>query len=368
MENGSETVKTRLSRIALIKEDQTMIFNDRLRIVYKHQKTFRLVWILCWILKNENEYFDLKGVPPEYLVERFKEDGFRITKEDISTLWHDEVMFRRHHENIFNLYKATDIKNNSTIGSGKLLSDVFQAIFGKIKPPENSSYHRNTRLYTVLGDIEQISLFDTIEDAKACGYDEAGTSYITRHRTVRGAIGFLDSQHSLEIDKKGNADSLIYLKIVNLSSLPISRYMLPLWSEEPLKKLKAWLKTGEEIPIEITMNTNGKKKNMEFILSFPKPILPGEVVEFNYSVFVSNCYKVGHEYFEWYFDHPQSEYSVDIHVPSELVINRPVVYEGQEKEFIPVQIVSKKHIKWHKYFPKVGSTYRIDFILEKRKK
>src|SRR3989339_1029406 len=110
MENNSEAFKTRLSSIVLIKQEQTLIFNDQLKIVYKHAKAFRLIWILCESLK-EDKYRKLKGISPDDLAKRFSAEGFRMKKEDISTLWHDEILFKRHHENIFSLFDVRDVKN-----------------------------------------------------------------------------------------------------------------------------------------------------------------------------------------------------------------------------------------------------------------
>lgn len=365
MEKEREIIKIRMSSLVLIKESQMLVFNDQVRIIYKHPKTFRLIWTFCKLLK-EKKFEELKGVPPKDLVENFRREGFKVTKEDVSTLWHDEVLFKRHHNNIFNLYDAFNIKHNSVVTSPRLLSDIFGAIFNKVTPPENSSYHRNTKFYTVSGSFDQVFLFENPEEAKANGYSEAGISEITRYRTIRGVVGFLDWQHLLKIDEKGGEHSEVCVKMANLSGRPIGSYMLPLWSEEAIRDIKVWLKKGENLPIDITTKTEGKQQVVEFVMHFPKPVLPGEVIEFNYSFYTPKCYKLGDNYFDWYFDQPQSMYRIDIHASSNMVVSRPVVYEDQNEEVVQVKKISKRHIRWTKYFPMIGSNYRINFVLEEK--
>lgn len=363
MEKKQETIKIRMSSLVLVKERKMLVFNDQVRVIYKHPKTFRLIWTLCKLLK-EKKFEELNGVPPNDLEGNFRREGLTVTKEDVSTLWHDEVLFKRHHSNIFNLYDAFNIKYNSAISSPKLLSDIFGAFFNKVTPPENSSYHRNTKFYTVSGNFDQIFLFENTEDAKACGYSETGVSEITRYRTIRGVVGFLDWQYLLKIDEKGGEHSKAHVKMANLSSRPIGSYMLPLWSKEPIRDIKVWLKEDEYLPIDITTKTEGKQRVVEFVMHFPKPVSPGEIIEFNYSFYTPKCYKFGDNYFDWYFDQPQSKYEIDIHAPSNMTVSRPVVYEDQNEEVVQVKTISKRHIQWTKYFPRVGSNYRIDFVLE----
>lgn len=363
MENAQEKIKTRLSTLVLIKDIDCLILNDRLRIKYKHGKTFNLIWILCKLLKS-NEAQDLKGVPPSMLIQALKAEGTNISEQALATLWHDEVLFKRHHNNIFNLYEVYDIRNNVYASSGKLVSDVFQAIFDKTNPPENSGYHKNSRFYTITGDFEQIFLFETSQEANRCGYDEKGVSDITKHRSIRGDVGVLYCRYTLNILEDGTEDSKVYVKMVNLAKRPIASYMIPIWAFGEIKNIKAWQKDGTPIDLEITSKTDGEKNIIEFIIYFPELLYPGNIIEFYYSLTIPQCYCRKNEYFDWYFDQPQSLYHIDIYAPKNKVITRAVVYEGQNEDTFQAKLLSPKHLQWVRYFPAVGLTYKICFNLE----
>lgn len=364
--------KTRLSRIVLVKENSVLIFNDRFRVKFHHRQAFLLAWVVCKTIVRDPKFQSLGGIPPEELCELCQLEGLNLSRNALNTLWHDEVEFRRHHNMIFSMFEVTDLKNGTTLTkiSSEFLADMLQLVFGKVRPPEYSNLHRNIRLFAVLAEPEQILVFHTLEEAQGHGIQPSGLSDITKFRKNQGEIGFIYWKNKVKVNDSGSADSLISTKLVNLSTVPLLQHMLPLWSDTyehaENRKLKAWLKNGTNLTVEIMIGKEDKKKKVEFLIIFPCAIQPGKTVEFSFSYHTHKAYSPGKEYFTWYFDHPHMKYLVDLQFSKFWRIRDPIVFkDDKDEDLFQVKQLSLSHIKWIRFFPTVGAHYKIYFFLSR---
>jgi len=373
MDSEGNIIKRRLSRVALIKETSTLFFNDVVMIRFQHRSAFLLAWTVCKALVQNSQFQTLGGVPPSELFDFCQHEGLNLSRDALNTLWHDEVEFRRHHEMIFSMFEIRDLKNGQMLTQMKpeVLSTILQTIFDKAKPPESSGLHRNIRLFTVHAEPEQILLFRTQKEAQVQGLEPSGRSPITKFRKSSAELGFIDWRHNVKVDDQGSSDSVVSIKMVNLSPFPLLQHMLPIWSDTYLeaesRKLRAWLKDGTELTVDILVGKENKKKIVEFLLGFPRPVQLGETVEFSFSYHTRNAYSLGKGYFTWYFDHPHVHYLVDLKFSDAWVVRDPIVFEDDKDEDIfQVKQLSHNHIKWVRFFPKLGAHYNIYFSLSRQ--
>jgi hypothetical protein len=157
--------------------------------------------------------------------------------------------------------------------------------------------------------------------------------------------------------------------LVNLSSVLLLQHMLPIWSDTPQQAkdrvLKAWLKDGTELTVDPLVGQKGEKKIVEFIIIFPHPVRLGQTVEFSFSYHTEKAYNVGKkEYFTWYFDHPHTEYMVDLEFSDSWLIKEPIVFQDdKDEDLFQAELLSPTHIRWTRFFPTVGCSYQIYFQL-----
>ena len=146
-------------------------------------------------------------------------------------------------------------------------------------------------------------------------------------------------------------------------------YCSPKWSDSEVtvneRNIQAFTKSGKKLKTEVTVGNNKKGKHVEFALFFPKPLETGEKYEFKYSYVTPRTYKEGEEYFEWYFGQPHYQYLIDMKFDPLWYIENPVIYCDQDKDWFKINKISAQHFKWRRPFPKIGSTYRINFRLKK---
>jgi hypothetical protein len=365
-------MRTRVSRILLVREEMLLVLNDRYAIHFQHNKAFMLAWIVCGTLTRNEECQVMGGIVPDDLVQLCNDYRLGMKKNSIATLWHDEIQFRRRHKLAYRLFDVMDLKTKDQVRNlDTWLPDVLGLIFpDKVPPPVDSGLHRNTRLYTVGADPEQILLFDNVAQARQNGFDESGASDVTKLREDDTVIGFLDWRHEVVIDTSGTSHSEVDVTLVNLSATPLLRHMLPLWShsqqESKDRKLRAWLKDGTELPIEMIIGEEGKKRKIEFLMSLPRPVRTGESLQFRLTYQTLHTYEEGKNYFEWYFGRPHARYEVNLRFEEPWYVERPVVYVGNEQDHFVAEAVSERYIKWTRFFPHLHKTYRIEFTLGRK--
>lgn len=362
-----------LSRISLIKENSTLIFNDRFKIYFKHRNSFLLVWMVCKCMKNEDKYKSLGGIPPPELQALCMKMGYNANTVSINTRWYDEVRLKRNSKMAWHLYEVTDLKNGEIVSGNEIfLVQILQLIFPeKISAPKNTGLPKNTKLYTVSATPDQVDLFTTIGEAVREGYSEFGVNKITHYRYDAGVVGYLNWNHKFYVDSKGTAESKIFIKMINLSTIPLLCHSMPLWSDSEVfvseRHICAFDVNGEPLPVEIIVGEKGKNKRVEFVIHFKRALETGEVIDFSYSYDTPHTYKEGLEFFEWRFNHPHNHYQVEMDFDKIWRINNAVVSCDRDLDWFKVQQISKQCLKWERYFPKLHSIYKIEFFLERIK-
>jgi hypothetical protein len=372
MENYYEATGTRISRIVLIKEGSFLVYNDRYRIKYHHQKTFVLIWTVCKTMTQNKEYQSLGGIPLDDLQNLCQLEGLKISQDAINTLWHDEVEFRRHPEMIFSMFEITDLKNGTILTKMNpgFLVNILTLVFGKVRPSEFSKFHRNTKLFTIFAEPEQILMFMTFREAQSHGIQPSGRSDITKFRKDKDELGIIYWRHIMSVDNRGSASSTVAIKFVNLSPIPILHHTLPFWSdgfEQPRsRKFTAFTEDGTKFNTDLIIGKGEKSKKVEPLVLFPYPVEKGKTIEFSYSYFAKNYFKQGIEHFDCYFNHPHMEYFIDIQFSKAWKISNPIVFiDDKDEDIFQVELINSQHIKWTRYFPRVGSRYNIRFNLTK---
>lgn len=373
MEYDPLKIPQRVSKLSLLKESNTLIFNDRFKILFKHRTTFLLIWTVCRCLKTEEKYKELGGVPPADLQALCGKEGYCATAGSINTRWYDEVRLKRHKELAWHLYGVIDLQNgNSISGDTTFLELVMQLIFPeRTRTPMDAGFSKNTKLYTVSATAEQIELFSTIKDAVSKGYNEYGVSKITGYRYDTGVVGFIDWRHKAYINIEGTSASEIYVKMINLSSVPLTHYALPLWSDSKLtfteRNICAYTLDKEPLYIEAIVGGEDSGHKVEFAIIFKEAVRTGQIVDFCYCYTTPHTYKPGSEYFEWYFGQPHDHYQVELKFDKRWTIKNPVVYCSKDEDWFAVQQVSKCELRWERYFPRLHGTYRMEFGLDFKK-
>jgi hypothetical protein len=323
-------------------------------------------------MKIEEKCIKLGGIPSAELKSLCSKEGYCATAGSINTRWYDEVRLKRHKELAWQLYEVTDLKNvNLTSGDTTFLELVMQLIFPeKIRTPMNAGFSKNTKLYTVSATAEQIELFSTIRDAVSKGYNEYGVNKVTGYRYDTGVVGFIDWRHKAFINIDGTSASEIYVKMINLSSVPLTHYAVPLWSDSKLtfteRNICAYTLDKKPLHTEVTVGGEGVGHKVEFAIIFNEAVKTGEIVDFCYCYKTPHTYEPGSNCFDWYFGQPHDHYQVELKFDKRWTIKKPVIYCGKDEDWFAVQQVSECELKWERYFPRLHGTYRIEFGLDSK--
>ena len=364
---------TRVSRIVLIKDTQSLILNDQLIIRYVNRSAFLIVWTLCKALCSDKDVQQLGGLDSRRLFELSAREGLKLTSEaSLITLWRDIIELHRPRMPWTKFYEMINLKHDRKVSIDTLpyeeASKLLQSIFYKIPPPADSELHKNVRLFAVKALPEQIAVFQTEHDINLAPGAKPLTSDITKYRKDREEVGYISWVHKVNVNDDGSSDSVISVEVVNLISKPLVFISLPVWADNAAdakkRKLKAWLPNNQEIPIEHLIGED-KSKNYEFCLRLPKPVPPGNTLRFFYSYFTPGAFKKGRDYFEWYLDHAQCKYEVEISFAKSWVVSSPVVFDADKPDLFPARTKNSRVLSWLRYFPVPGHKYRIEFFLSR---
>jgi len=375
MEDYRKVGATRVSRIVLIKDTQSLIFNDELLIHYANRSVFLIVWTLCKSFCTNEDMQKHGGLDAGELFDLSSGEGSKLTSEaSLTTLWHDVIEFRRPRVPWMKYYEMTNLRHKEVLTTETINNEnvgkMLRSVFHKISPPKNSKYHKNKKLFSIKALPEQISVYQSECDIDFTGGAKLYTRDTTKYRKSREDIGIICWHDTIKVDNDGSAESIIQAELVNLVTKPLTFLNLPIWADNPAeikkRRLKAWLPNKEDVPIEITTDKN-KSSSCEFCLRFPKPVQLGNTFQFSISYYTPKAFIEENEYFEWYFDYIQFQYRVDINFPKVWTIKSPVVFDGDEEDPFPVKIDKSHILSWNRYFPIPGHKYTIKFFISKRK-
>lgn len=374
MENH-QYLRTTLSRVVLVKENSMLVINDRLRIRFLHRRAFLVAWTVCRLIAAEARFQVLGGVPARELVGHLEIEDVNISQQALNTLWHDEVEFKRKHSFLATLYDVADLKaeRQAEAHDPQFVASRLQLVFCKTKPLIPSDLHGSTKVFSVSADPEQLCLFQTLEEAAQEGIEPSGTSEVTKFRKNHDELGYLDWRQEARVDAEGTADSEVFAKVVNLSPVPMLHHLLPLWSDTredaQARQVKAWMKNGTELDVEFLLGGQGKKRRVEFLLTFREPVTQGKTTDFYFSYHTEAAYHPGKEYLKWRINYLHARYSVDLKFTEPWIVEQPVVFvDNRDEDVFQPKRISKRHIRWIRYFPQGGSEYHISFKLSRTDK
>jgi hypothetical protein len=372
MEPKETAALTRVSRLVVVRDRRFLVFNDHTRIDYHHEAPFLLVWALCRALSQQGRFRQLGGVPIGDLRRLCDMEGLARTEASLETLWHDEVLLHRARSRHLALkwYSVTDLKSDRPPGglTASWIVQLLQLIFIKVQAPRGSALHGNVKLFSVNARPEEILTFASMQEAIAKGFMPSGASGVTRYRIERGAIGYLDWRHVGQVDSSGTSRSTVRVKLVNLSAAPLTAVFLPLWADSPAearqRRIQAWFRNAQPLVTEVVLGDTQAHK-AEFLVRFPSPAPVAAPIHFTFSYVTPRAYQAQKECFSWFFDHPHCRYSVDLRFCPPWHVSSPMVFEGERPDLFPPALSGPRRVVWVRFFPLVGATYRLEFLLSR---
>ena len=200
-----------------------------------------------------------------------------------------------------------------------------------------------------------------IESIEAIAEIREGTRRSNRRDLRQEDLRILSWHHQIQIDRFGNSNSTIRMRLMGKQEGPVDHIDLPIYYDgraRPIAESRSGRqKVWRQIPADWEADPGGFYK-------FPidPPLENGRETTLHVKYRLSDVYAEGREWFEWYFSREQASYDISISVSPEWLISGVSVSspEGTTRE-LPQPEERADGFDWHFRYPEIGHRYRLEW-------